>query len=110
MLCKHMKPTSLKTPPHCSAIWYSNCWVLEVNQNRVKLDGVARIALLSSSENHPKHQKGAKVARRIGPAFLQGQGRCQEGNCDVVFAEAAKCQVRDHGSLHESVEGPGKRR
>ncbi len=33
----HETPTSLKTPPHCycSAIWYSNCWVLEVNQNRI---------------------------------------------------------------------------
>ena len=31
----HETPTLLKTPPHCSAIWYSNCYVLEVSHHRI---------------------------------------------------------------------------
>jgi hypothetical protein len=63
-LCKHMKlPTSLKTPPHGSAIWYSNCCVIEVNQNGIQAGRTSeKRDFLSSSENHPKNQKGAKVA------------------------------------------------
>jgi hypothetical protein len=110
MLCKHMKPTSLK-PPHRSAIWYSNCCVLEVTQ--VKLEAVARIAPLLSAPARitPSTRKGPKVAH-AGQVqrFWKGSVRCQEGNCDVVLADAAKCQARDDGSMPETVGGPGKRR
>ena len=95
----HETPTSLKTPLHCSAIWYSNCCVIEVNQNGIQAGRASeKRDFLGPSENHPKNQKGAKVAHggQIQRSY-KDRVRCQEGNCDVVVAEAAKCQARDSG-------------
>lgn len=93
-------PTSLKTPPHCFAIWYSNCYLLEVKQDRIQAGRTSqKRAPLSSSENHPENQKGAKVAYagKVQRFYNKDSARCQESNCDVVLAEAAKCQARDEG-------------
>ena len=56
-------PRPLGTPPHCSAVWHSDCCMLEVNQNRIQAGRTSeKQAPLSSSENHPRNQKRAKVA------------------------------------------------
>ena len=40
------------------AIWYSNCCVLEVNENGIQAGRASEKRVpLSSSENHPKNQK-----------------------------------------------------
>ena len=85
---------------------FSASFVLKIWRGKCtdQADGVAELisvprAPLSSSENHPRIKRGAKVAH-AGSAqrfYNMDRVRSQEGNCDVVLAEAAKCQARDEG-------------
>ena len=69
-------PTSSKARPHCSGIWYGNCYVLEVNQNRTHARRTSeKRAPLSSSETHTKNQKVRRSCMEDSSTFLeQGQG------------------------------------
>jgi hypothetical protein len=61
MLCKYMELQHLEDSTLLSAIWYSNCYVLEVNQNRIQAGRTSvECVSLSSSENHNKN--GTKAA------------------------------------------------
>ena len=80
-------PTSLQTPPHCYAIWYSNCCVPEVDQNR-QLWTYSGLGI-ETRDSAQYRYVGGQLQRAKKPQQIRGLNQNHNHEMKEIFKGAA---------------------